>query len=241
MLSGTVKFFDNRQGELFGFIAGDDGEDCHFHFDRGREIKPSGFEPAFTQWPVTREPVKGDRLVFEPKQTARGWTAESWGYADEYDSAKVSCTPVYEAHLLDRHPFLLEALKLAKRHDDDGGFHANEDELTGAVLDSTGFDRFSVGQRTKYCAVIAQRGGGQQVILLKSESWWPDGMDEGITPADPNGRQLDKLGIGIDEIVAIIKVETPLEVWWGSRDSPAIRPRPIRRTATIYLMSGRSA
>lgn len=88
---GCVKFFDTREGKLFGFVVDEMGNDIWFHYSDGRdllltvkgEVKPQ-LSPARLPYPK-----QGDRLVFERGSNAKGPKAAPWGFKSAHDHLKL--------------------------------------------------------------------------------------------------------------------------------------------------------
>lgn len=100
--TGTVKWFDAREGKQFGFIKLESEEEIFFHYNDGSGIEicfnakrlpqRALYEPYFVgqnTW-VTKDgkshrlkhPQQGDILVFQrsPGQVGKGDKAKPWGY-----------------------------------------------------------------------------------------------------------------------------------------------------------------
>jgi hypothetical protein len=91
MESGYVKFFDTREGKLFGFLVDEMNNELWFHHSDGRdllltvtgEVKP---KQSSSLLPF---PKKGDQLVFERGRNAKGPKAAQWGFKSAYDHLKL--------------------------------------------------------------------------------------------------------------------------------------------------------
>ncbi len=67
---GTVKFFNNSEGRLFGFIIADsDAADVFFHYNNKEDMHHPN-----------RLPKKGDRVEFFRLLSDKGPKVESWGF-----------------------------------------------------------------------------------------------------------------------------------------------------------------
>lgn len=93
MDTGTVKFFDGREGKRFGFLVVDStNEELFFHFNDWTWIAAGKREPEFNSdfrilghpnaKPV--EPKKGDRIAFQRTPTPRESKACPWMYESMY-------------------------------------------------------------------------------------------------------------------------------------------------------------
>lgn len=240
METGTVKFFDSRDNKRFGFIRKDNGEEVFFHFNDGQCIVPGNFEPGFEEGRVTREPRKGDVVVFNEKSARKGNKASPWSYADDYEQAKKECRPVHDAAALQTYPFLFEVLKKANPYDNGGAFSVTNAELTTYVLNQKGMHRFRTGENTTFYAVVKQGDGQWAVQELRSESWWPDGIEEGYTEARTIGEQLTEKGVAFENLTAIVEVDTgEAKSYLANFNTHAYleeqrRPRRVRRIATVF-------
>lgn len=93
METGTVKFFNNNPGKLFGFLLTLQGE-VFFHFNNGCGVRPPvrGFDKPFLVSDDNRNlpmPKKGDRLVFERGVGKKGPKADSWAFEEDYKRAQL--------------------------------------------------------------------------------------------------------------------------------------------------------
>jgi|GEM_PF-4540439 cold shock CspA family protein len=85
METGYVKFFDTREGKLFGFLVDEMGKELFFHYSNGCEVGLDGNnEITFKQTPP-RYPKKGDYLRFKRGQNAKGAKATAWCLEREYE------------------------------------------------------------------------------------------------------------------------------------------------------------
>jgi cold shock CspA family protein len=90
MENGYVKFFDSREGKLFGFVVGGDGEDIYFHYSNGqvpylyefKGDKSVKFKTSTTPMPY---PKMGDRLVFNLSKNGKGPKANPWCFEQDYN------------------------------------------------------------------------------------------------------------------------------------------------------------
>lgn len=92
MESGYVKFFDTREGKLFGFLVDEMGNELFFHYSDGRSVSqacPSVTSTAdiVLNHPTSplRYPKKGDGLMFVRGRNAKGQKAKTWCYARQYE------------------------------------------------------------------------------------------------------------------------------------------------------------
>ena len=83
METGTVKFFDSRDNKRYGFIVVDGGGEIFFHFNDGENITTNKTKPSFCAGKVKRDPVKGDRIIFERRPGSKGAKASPWAFAGE--------------------------------------------------------------------------------------------------------------------------------------------------------------
>jgi hypothetical protein len=90
METGYVKFFDTRNGKLFGYLVDGMGNELWFHWADGRDplLTVSGevklqLSPARLPYPKT-----GDPLVFERGKNTNGPKASPWGFKSVYDGLK---------------------------------------------------------------------------------------------------------------------------------------------------------
>ncbi len=91
MKYGTIKFFNNAQGKMFGFIVPDDGsEEIFFHFNtlRGVRANLDEYLPDLIWFRDIREPRMGDRIVYvdEGAPNGNGRRAKVVAYEDTYES-----------------------------------------------------------------------------------------------------------------------------------------------------------
>jgi len=238
METGTVKFFDSRDSKRFGFIRKESGEEVFFHFNDGQCIVPGNFEPRFEEGRIVHEPRKGDIVIFSEQPARKGNKASPWGYADDYEQAKKECRPVHDARKLRMHPFLLELLKKANPCGYGGAFSVTNAELTPDVLSQKGMHLFRTGENTTFYAVVKQCDGQWNILELRSESWWPDGIEEGYTDARTIGEQLTEKGVAYESLTAIVEVDTGEAKSYRARfdTRPYLEEqRQVRRIATVFV------
>jgi len=231
MLFGTIKTVNDQNT---GVIVGDDGKECAIALAQGKTFIAKGIDPTMVDCPSGRRPKAGDRVAYYANFSHS--EILDWGFYDEYAKAGLECRPLCDANLAKKYPYIAEVLRRTRRRDDSGGFSVRTEELGLETLNAVGHDHFTRGEQTQYCAVVTIPKGEQRIILLKMESWWPDGMDEGFTPADRNIDQLYKLDIGIDQIVALVMIETPVDTEMRVARGQVLPRRAKYRCATIYLM-----
>jgi len=94
MESGYVKFFDAREGKLFGFLVDELGNELFFHYSDGRSVRvweshfgDVKFVDLVESTTPLRFPKKGDRLAFDRGRNAKGPKARPWCFKREYDNA----------------------------------------------------------------------------------------------------------------------------------------------------------
>lgn len=100
METGTVKFFDVREGKRFGFVVVETGlwkgKEVFFHGNDVQFIKAGKEEPEFTGSATNtykgktyrqRDPKPGDMIVFHVTQGYRGDKASPWAHKSNYDWA----------------------------------------------------------------------------------------------------------------------------------------------------------
>ncbi len=87
METGYVKFFDTREGKLFGFLVDDKGNELFFHYSDERLPRLNETQDVVLAEPTSpmRYPKKGDRLVFGRSKNAKGPKATPWCFEAEYD------------------------------------------------------------------------------------------------------------------------------------------------------------
>ncbi|MFZ2763576.1 MAG: hypothetical protein WAX80_00850 [Minisyncoccia bacterium] len=93
METGYVKFFDTREGKLFGFVVDEMGNELFFHYSGGRAIRVREhlrdhkfFDFVHPTSPM-QFPKKGDRIMFYRGENAKGAKATAWCFKSEYDDA----------------------------------------------------------------------------------------------------------------------------------------------------------
>jgi hypothetical protein len=240
MHTGIVKFFDRREDKRFGFIQKPNGDEVFFHLNDGRTLVPSTFDPEFYETSPSREPQKGDVLVFEEQPTRKGNRASPWGHIVDFEIARRACCPVHDPADLERYPFLLEVLRRANPHENYGPFTVVDEALTLGTLERKGVHRFRTGEETTNYAVIRSSSGAPLIHALRSESSWPDGIEEGFTPAGTVREQLTEQGINPDLLIALVEVDTgEAKSYLSHFNTQAYleerqRPRRVRRIATVF-------
>ncbi len=95
METGYVKFFDTREGKLFGFLVDEMGDELFFHYSNGRAVQISTptYGPMKDEKIVDlvdpksplRYPKKGDRLMYIRGRNTKGPKAAAWCYQSDYD------------------------------------------------------------------------------------------------------------------------------------------------------------
>lgn len=95
METGYVKFFDTREGKLFGFLVDEMGDELFFHYSNGRAVQISTptYGPMKDEKIVDlvdpksplRYPKKGDQLMYIRGRNTKGPKAASWCFKSEYD------------------------------------------------------------------------------------------------------------------------------------------------------------
>ena len=81
---GPVKFFDTREGKLFGFLVDGRGIDLFFHYSGGCKVTLDKNRDIALEQAPPRYPKKGDYLMFERGQNAKGAKATLWCFEDDY-------------------------------------------------------------------------------------------------------------------------------------------------------------
>jgi cold shock CspA family protein len=85
METGYVKFFDTREGKLFGFLVDDKGIELFFHYSGGCTVAIDGNQELTFEQAPPRYPKKGDYLKFRRGRNAKGPMAKAWCFQDEYE------------------------------------------------------------------------------------------------------------------------------------------------------------
>lgn len=85
METGYVKFFDTREGKLFGFLVDDKGVELFFHYSGGCKVAIDGNQDITFEQTPPQYPKKGDRLKFKRGQNAKGVKATAWCFEHEYE------------------------------------------------------------------------------------------------------------------------------------------------------------
>lgn len=87
METGYVKFFDTREGKLFGFLVDEKGNELFFHYSDERLPRLNETQDVILIESTSpmRYPKKGDRLVFGRSQNAKGPKARPWCFEEEYE------------------------------------------------------------------------------------------------------------------------------------------------------------
>lgn len=89
METGYVKFFDTREGKLFGFLVDEMGNEIFFHYSGGCTVSlDANREIAFEVAPP-RFPKMGDQLMFKRGQNAKGAKATAWCFERDYDEMRL--------------------------------------------------------------------------------------------------------------------------------------------------------
>lgn len=93
METGYVKFFDTREGKLFGFVVDEMGNELFFHYSGGRTIRVREdvrdhqfFDFVHPTSPM-QFPKKGDRIMFYRGENTKGPKATAWCFKSDYDDA----------------------------------------------------------------------------------------------------------------------------------------------------------
>lgn len=90
MEHGKVKFFNSRDGKMFGFIVPDaGGREVFFHLGNGRRPNPKGY----VDWhdinsSAPHLPNAGDRVVYDMRKLRpkdKGPAVEQWAFESEYN------------------------------------------------------------------------------------------------------------------------------------------------------------
>jgi cold shock CspA family protein len=85
MQRGTVKFFNNRDDKLYGFIIPDNqSDDVFFHFNNGKIVEAGATGPALKDGDL-RMPRKGDYLVFEVVASRKGPKVSVWAFSSDWE------------------------------------------------------------------------------------------------------------------------------------------------------------
>ncbi len=205
---GKVKRYFPERG--FGFIQATTGQEIFFHIRQQRELHEDLLEPRFGSEEISiHAPQRDDLVVFRSVQGTKGLQTAEWGFREDYDRVKARCWPIMDPKVAVRFPFLPEILMKAKRHDDNGSFEEiATSRLSAQILLQKGLDRFMTGKRLHFYAVILKGNVTWDIRALKSESWWPDGTEEGFTPAKAISEQLEEMDIPLDQLYAIVEVDT---------------------------------
>ena len=99
--TGFVKLFKSTTESKiadFGFIKSQDfGSDIHFHINQYRNPYCDGSNDVKFGCDRGQTPIAGDEVCFVPLKTKKGFTADLWCYADEYDDAvqAIADRPMY--------------------------------------------------------------------------------------------------------------------------------------------------
>jgi cold shock CspA family protein len=99
--TGTVKFFNNKQDKLFGFLLTPEG-DVFFHLNNRCAVHRSKAfdEPVLIDYDYTdqvvadgpdlRMPKQGDKLMFQRGVGNKGPKALKWAFEDDYKRAQLT-------------------------------------------------------------------------------------------------------------------------------------------------------
>lgn len=91
METGYVKFFDTREGRLFGFVVDSKGVELFFHYSGGCKVAlDANKNITFEQMPP-RYPKKGDRMMFNRGRNAKGAKATTWCFEQDYEDVIENC------------------------------------------------------------------------------------------------------------------------------------------------------
>lgn len=82
-LKGFVKFFDNREGKLFGFFIAEDGKEYFFHMYQGQ--RPFVSRIGFNSVHESVFPKPGDKVCFYLTNGYKGARAGIWYYLEHYE------------------------------------------------------------------------------------------------------------------------------------------------------------
>lgn len=85
METGYVKFFDTREGKLFGFLMDEKGVDLFFHYSGGRKVALNANRDIVFEQVQIRYPRPGDDLKFERGRNPKGEMAKTWCFEREYE------------------------------------------------------------------------------------------------------------------------------------------------------------
>lgn len=167
METGYVKFFDTREGKLFGFLVDDKGVELFFHYSGGCEVAiDENQDITFEQTPP-RYPKKGDRLMFKRGQNAKGVKATAWCFEHEYeemDEKRKRDFTIDEAkgHLADKPCNILEHTYSTTQ------YGAVITTVTTTITWLTSDGRYQAAQ-AEYVTTTTRYGSGQEDT--KSKYW----------------------------------------------------------------------
>lgn len=86
MEAGYVKFFDTRDGKLFGFVVDGKGAELFFHYSGGCRVALDANQDIVFEPMPPRYPKKGDRLMFARGRNAKGVKASTWWFERDYEN-----------------------------------------------------------------------------------------------------------------------------------------------------------
>jgi cold shock CspA family protein len=106
---GLVRWFDNRQGKQFGFIAqswrADKKDDTFFHLNDGLSLVKGKEFPILTPIPRgMRAPEIGDSVAFRISQGSKDPKASPWAYLHDYEELTRAIIPQRMYRLVGHYP-----------------------------------------------------------------------------------------------------------------------------------------
>lgn len=151
-----------------GFAMSDKGEKIFLRRSKACTIRTDGDRLAFAEPVIGREPLRGDKIVFERTHSEQGLNAEPWGFHDEFRSANSRLfTPLFMMVSLNEHPYLLDVLEKASRFKHEATYRFQNRRLTIPLLQKCGYDDPIGNEHEVYYAVDLR--GPANVHELRSE------------------------------------------------------------------------
>ena len=79
-LRGTVKFFNPKEGALYGFLECPQlDRDVFFHLRRGGTFEDAGGDEPRLGRDYPDPPAEGDAVLFDYVTNAKGYAVKTWG------------------------------------------------------------------------------------------------------------------------------------------------------------------